>query len=688
MKLSLFLCLISAFFTHLSAQTYVERANYGQKLEPLNGIIHGAGQDPGEEGGYNQPFFDGYVAEMDSGEYPMSYMYYESIEGLGKDWAIDLREKLLPYKEQQIVIQFGVYLVNQLESIANGSLDDDIDVWLNGIEELGLPVYARLGYEFNGSWNSYNPTSYIAAFRYLTNKIREREDLEIATVWNLAAEGNTTYLNYYPGDEYVDWWALNLFVKEDFERALSIDFLNRAEDHNRPVLIGESSPKYVGVTDGQSDWDTWFDPFFEVIANEPGIKMTGYINWEWADQTIEPVWNNWGDARLSSNEIVAQNFRNEMNDSVYIHLSSEKEFRAKLGYTENKPPNAVTDLNTIPDSYPSTLEWEDAIDESGISRYLIYADEEFYSYTRKNRFEFNKLGADEELTISIVAVDRAGNRSAFSENITVVGTEEPEDTTVVELGDNILTNSEFDNGTSGWTLQNFSNGLASASFTIDENGELSGENSAKVGIAINSGTNFHVLLEQKVDLTPGAEYQIQYQAKATSNTQLETWIQEQGGSFSYARETISLGLEAQTYSHTFNVPFNHSSGSNIYLKFMMGISGVTDIWIDSVSISDIQVVGIEDEYDRILPEALALFQNYPNPFNPSTQISFKLRESGFTTLKVYNVLGMEVANLVSDYKTAGAYSVSFDGSNLSSGVYFYQLVSGSNVRIQKMLLLK
>jgi len=83
-----------------------------------------------------------------------------------------------------------------------------------------------------------------------------------------------------------------------------------------------------------------------------------------------------------------------------------------------------------------------------------------------------------------------------------------------------------------------------------------------------------------------------------------------------------------------------------------------------------------------------LDQNYPNPFNPSTKIKFTISDLRFTILKVYDVLGNEVATLVNKIKEPGYYEVNFNASNLASGVYFYRLVAGSFVSTRKMLLLK
>jgi hypothetical protein len=84
----------------------------------------------------------------------------------------------------------------------------------------------------------------------------------------------------------------------------------------------------------------------------------------------------------------------------------------------------------------------------------------------------------------------------------------------------------------------------------------------------------------------------------------------------------------------------------------------------------------------------ALLQNYPNPFNPTTQISFQLLEPSNVTLRVYDMLGKEVATLIDDYKNAGAHTVRFNASNLPSGMYIYQLRAGEHTSMRKMLILK
>ncbi|MDZ7334379.1 MAG: T9SS type A sorting domain-containing protein [candidate division KSB1 bacterium] len=89
-----------------------------------------------------------------------------------------------------------------------------------------------------------------------------------------------------------------------------------------------------------------------------------------------------------------------------------------------------------------------------------------------------------------------------------------------------------------------------------------------------------------------------------------------------------------------------------------------------------------------IPADFTLSQNYPNPFNPTTAITYSLNKKANVELKVYNVLGSEVATLVNEMKNAGTYTIQFDASNLTSGVYFYQLKSGDKTITRKMMLMK
>jgi hypothetical protein len=112
-------------------------------------------------------------------------------------------------------------------------------------------------------------------------------------------------------------------------------------------------------------------------------------------------------------------------------------------------------------------------------------------------------------------------------------------------------------------------------------------------------------------------------------------------------------------------------------------SGPTNVWASGGCTGTVTGIG-----GNTTPVSYKLEQNYPNPFNPVTKISYALPVQGLVTLRVYDVLGKEVATLVNETKNAGSYTVEFNASNLSSGVYFYKLESNTFSDIKKLMLIK
>jgi parallel beta-helix repeat protein len=101
-----------------------------------------------------------------------------------------------------------------------------------------------------------------------------------------------------------------------------------------------------------------------------------------------------------------------------------------------------------------------------------------------------------------------------------------------------------------------------------------------------------------------------------------------------------------------------------------------------------EFTGTTEVVQENIPKSFKLFQNYPNPFNPTTKIEFQLSNSGFVSLKVYNVLGNEIKTLINEEMSVGKYDVEFNGESLSSGIYFYKITVGNFVDVKKMTLLK
>ena len=110
----------------------------------------------------------------------------------------------------------------------------------------------------------------------------------------------------------------------------------------------------------------------------------------------------------------------------------------------------------------------------------------------------------------------------------------------------------------------------------------------------------------------------------------------------------------------------------------------TMLFIDDISLD--YPTGVK-EITSNTPETF-LLTAYPNPFNPSTTIRYQIPEMSFVTIKVYDVLGNEIATIVNEEKTIGSYEVEFDASELTSGIYFYQLKADNYIETKKMVLLK
>ncbi len=135
---------------------------------------------------------------------------------------------------------------------------------------------------------------------------------------------------------------------------------------------------------------------------------------------------------------------------------------------------------------------------------------------------------------------------------------------------------------------------------------------------------------------------------------------------------------------------NDSTLPNNYVQ-SLAIDGSGNKWIgtsDGLSVyNEGGVISFGDGV-QILPENFLIHQNYPNPFNPTTTIRYSISQENFVSIKVYNLLGEEVAALVNDYKLPGSYNIIFNAASLSSGVYFYKISAGEFSENKKMVLLR
>jgi hypothetical protein len=150
----------------------------------------------------------------------------------------------------------------------------------------------------------------------------------------------------------------------------------------------------------------------------------------------------------------------------------------------------------------------------------------------------------------------------------------------------------------------------------------------------------------------------------------------------YDAPLSTLGLQDSAlvvFASGFLTPANNSNGPSFGLWVALANGAVVPLPVVPTSI---------DEFGNVLPKEYALSQNYPNPFNPSTKIRFALPKSGNVTLKVFDVTGRVVATLVNGNLQAGEFEYTLDGSNLSSGIYFYRIQADGFSSVRQMILVK
>jgi len=135
-----------------------------------------------------------------------------------------------------------------------------------------------------------------------------------------------------------------------------------------------------------------------------------------------------------------------------------------------------------------------------------------------------------------------------------------------------------------------------------------------------------------------------------------------------------------------NITFEAGKTSNDKTKYVLKSVGRYETGSSYVMLkgSNLSTAGNEN----IIPSENKLFDNYPNPFNPTTQIKYSVKEAGNVQLKIYDAIGKEVAVLVNGEKPSGTYTVNFDASKLSSGIYFYTIIAKDFYQTKKMILIK
>jgi hypothetical protein len=213
------------------------------------------------------------------------------------------------------MMAIGLYMVGDLPYVVAGARDAKITKLGQFIKEVGKPVFLRIGYEFDGSWNSYDPALYVQAFRRIMDQLRAEGVTNVVSVWQSSGSNTNqaSLLQWYPGDDYVDWIGYSYFRQSNPSGGI----MSIARSRRKPVMIAEATPqRNLSLGDPATHWNTWFAPFFTHInTNADMIQAVAYINTRWFDQ---PAWNaGWGDSRVQIRPEIKANWIAEMQSGIW-----------------------------------------------------------------------------------------------------------------------------------------------------------------------------------------------------------------------------------------------------------------------------------------------------------------------------------------------------------------------------------
>lgn len=361
------------------------------------------GQDLGAVGGlddYNQ----GYVDYIGIPAGVTTYTHVKDLAGLNEkaNWGSgDVKAKYYLEDEDfsDAMIFIGLSLQGAEGSIADGKYDAGIAGLGSWIEKSGRPVFLRIGYEFEGPWNGYEPENYKRAYRRIVDHFRDRGISNFVTVWQSSSyhEDVDHLMQWYPGDDYVDWLGYSYFDHDPNFAGSGI--LSIARDKNKPVVIAEATPrgKDLYADDPESVWVSWFEPFFNhVEKNSDVVKAVAYINVRWQDQSM---WKGqgWGDSRVQTSELLRNLWIEQLESGNFVHgmIDSSKPI--------SDLPEVIIEAKVLHEAQNNAIEAESGTFSGNVTTFDDPAASggkgAAYIYATGDRLSFSNFPATETLAI-------------------------------------------------------------------------------------------------------------------------------------------------------------------------------------------------------------------------------------------------------------------------------------------------
>lgn len=307
---------------------------FGAKLEPPDGMVyHGAQAEVRPESITNYTVDWTGIEEYTKacGKRPKLIMHYTSFDerayALLKTAIYEISQKEYSYIPQ-IGLDFYNYGYNPsvmspndiTKEIVSGKYDEQIKDLAGFFRKMKASIFLRPGYEFGGTGQGSRASKvyWVKAWRKIYDIFQEENANNVAFVWNTLDAGD--FMDYYPGDSYVDWWAINIFENNADQNQFVNNFIQQAAVHHKPVMIAESTPRRIGSIRGQYAWDNWYRPYVKLILKYPHVKAFCYINASWK---AYPDTSFAFDCRIQSDKVVAAQYQKMLSDKRFINADKK-----------------------------------------------------------------------------------------------------------------------------------------------------------------------------------------------------------------------------------------------------------------------------------------------------------------------------------------------------------------------------
>jgi hypothetical protein len=411
MKASLVVCIVALLLSSpfslsgrgksVSFRASLAQAYSGAKFEPSDRkILSGAGQS-----------MAAIIQMIDSGNpwfQPSIVATYDAIYGSNYTPAPAILNYLNYFPSSYM--QIGLWMPSSadgLANVSNGNWDRAIHAMARYYKMSKQNIFLRIGYEFDFPGNGYGATDYIKAFRHIHDIFIADGVTNVAYVWDSYSASDYNMYKWYPGDNYVDWFAFNVFSTFNWSW-----YLFQAQAHNKPVMIGEASS---GLANGTSDSGAWLfkkKGLFDKLksANWPTIKGYQYINSDWSE---DPACNHRTSSGVyTANPSWVNSYNKEMQNQVYIQRNGNYYNPLALwvdACTFCKPSDNETSYNRVKDQASARFGYDytvlNAVQHDGSP---LKATASYWHQAWGNSFEIDLTVPQNSSGIVNLGADRGG----------------------------------------------------------------------------------------------------------------------------------------------------------------------------------------------------------------------------------------------------------------------------------------